>query len=83
MSIIEWPELSGLISSNLGYPRIGENREWKKALERFWNGSINESELQTEMKRLRLEHLSKQRDKGIDRILSETSPITITCWIHL
>lgn len=68
MSVIEWPELSGLISSNLGYPRIGENREWKKALERFWNGSISESELQTEMKRLRLEHLSKQRDKGIDRI---------------
>ncbi|MBJ8191948.1 5-methyltetrahydropteroyltriglutamate--homocysteine S-methyltransferase, partial [Bacillus cereus] len=61
-------ELSGLTSSNLGYPRIGENREGKNALERFWNGSINESELQTEMKRLRLEHLSKQRDKGIDRI---------------
>ncbi|MFK4301833.1 5-methyltetrahydropteroyltriglutamate--homocysteine methyltransferase [Paenibacillus sp. RC254] len=68
MSFTELPELSGLISSNLGYPRIGGNREWKKALERFWNGSMDESELHTEMKRLRLEHLSKQRDKGIDRI---------------
>ena len=25
-------------SSNLGYPRIGENREWKKSLELFWAG---------------------------------------------
>ncbi|KAF6656999.1 5-methyltetrahydropteroyltriglutamate--homocysteine S-methyltransferase [Paenibacillus polymyxa] len=68
MSINERSTLSGLTSSNLGYPRIGGNREWKKALERFWQGSINESELHSEMKRLRLEHLSKQRDKGIDRI---------------
>ena len=25
--------MSQIKSSNLGYPRIGENREWKKALE--------------------------------------------------
>ncbi len=42
MSMNKWPEWSGLISSNLGYPRIGGSREWKKALERFWNGSIDE-----------------------------------------
>ncbi|WP_226002509.1 5-methyltetrahydropteroyltriglutamate--homocysteine S-methyltransferase [Paenibacillus sp. BJ-4] len=68
MSINERSALSGLISSNLGYPRIGGNREWKKALERFWNGTIDESELHVEMKRLRLEHLRKQQDKGIDLI---------------
>ncbi|MGG1938226.1 hypothetical protein ABFY57_00285 [Paenibacillus polymyxa] len=72
MSINERSALSGLTSSNLGYPRIGGNREWKKALERFWQGSINESELHSEMKRLRLEHLSKQRDKGLIAFLSET-----------
>ena len=28
-------------SSNVGYPRIGEKREWKKALEQFWSGMLN------------------------------------------
>ncbi|MCG6171192.1 hypothetical protein JEG43_12005 [Anoxybacillus sp. LAT_35] len=31
-------------SSNVGYPRIGEKREWKKALESFWNGQINKEQ---------------------------------------
>ena len=22
--------------SNLGYPRLGENREWKKLIESYW-----------------------------------------------
>ena len=30
----------GIKSSNLGYPRIGELREWKKELEKFWAGKI-------------------------------------------
>jgi len=29
----------------LGYPRIGANRALKKALEKYWQGSINEEEL--------------------------------------
>ncbi|CCO10569.1 5-methyltetrahydropteroyltriglutamate--homocysteine methyltransferase domain protein [Carnobacterium maltaromaticum LMA28] len=32
-------------SSNLGYPRLGEKREWKRALEKFWNGQLTEAEL--------------------------------------
>ncbi|MGM0443320.1 MAG: 5-methyltetrahydropteroyltriglutamate--homocysteine S-methyltransferase [Fibrobacterota bacterium] len=28
-----------------GYPRIGARREYKKALESFWNGSVTEAEL--------------------------------------
>ncbi|WP_152403979.1 5-methyltetrahydropteroyltriglutamate--homocysteine S-methyltransferase [Paenibacillus cellulositrophicus] len=55
-------------SSSLGYPRIGANREWKKALEAFWSGKIEESELHTQLQDIRLNHLSKQRDKGIDLI---------------
>ncbi|ENE8187620.1 hypothetical protein AATC78_002891, partial [Listeria monocytogenes] len=42
------------ISSNLGYPRLGEKREWKRALEKFWNGAISEEELLAETKALRL-----------------------------
>ncbi|GGF13411.1 5-methyltetrahydropteroyltriglutamate--homocysteine methyltransferase [Halobacillus andaensis] len=55
-------------SSNLGYPRIGEKREWKKALEQYWKGNIGEQELQTELENLRLYDLKKQKDLGIDLI---------------
>ncbi|MFB5661975.1 5-methyltetrahydropteroyltriglutamate--homocysteine S-methyltransferase [Alteribacillus sp. HJP-4] len=57
-----------LKSSNLGYPRLGEKREWKKALEGFWAGRLEEEELQKEMKQLRLSFLKKQKEKGIDMI---------------
>lgn len=55
-------------SSVLGYPRIGENREWKKALEAFWSGKIEESELHHLMQEIRLNHWRKQQEKGIDII---------------
>jgi 5-methyltetrahydropteroyltriglutamate--homocysteine methyltransferase len=55
-------------SSVLGYPRIGEDREWKKALEAFWAGKIEEAEFQTRLQEIRLNHLGKQQEKGIDFI---------------
>ncbi|MBP1965525.1 5-methyltetrahydropteroyltriglutamate--homocysteine S-methyltransferase [Paenibacillus aceris] len=55
-------------SSNLGYPRIGEDREWKKALEAFWAGKLGEEELRQQLQDLRLNHLRKQLAKGIDVI---------------
>ncbi|MCM3628553.1 5-methyltetrahydropteroyltriglutamate--homocysteine S-methyltransferase [Paenibacillus glycanilyticus] len=55
-------------SSVLGYPRIGENREWKKALEAFWAGKLGEKELHNQLRQIRLQHLSKQQEKGIDFI---------------
>ncbi|MBC1473821.1 5-methyltetrahydropteroyltriglutamate--homocysteine S-methyltransferase [Listeria grandensis] len=55
-------------SSNLGYPRLGEKREWKKALENYWNDKISEEQLLSETKELRLHALKKQQDKGIDLI---------------
>ena len=55
-------------SSNIGYPRIGEKREWKKTLEKFWEGKLSEDDFSTEMQKLRLEYLKKQRDLGIDLI---------------
>ena len=55
-------------SSNLGYPRIGEKREWKKALENFWNGTISEEALIAETERLRIGYLKKQKELGIDLI---------------
>ncbi|MCR8643781.1 5-methyltetrahydropteroyltriglutamate--homocysteine S-methyltransferase [Paenibacillus sp. N1-5-1-14] len=55
-------------SSNLGYPRIGEDRQWKKALEAFWAGKIEESEFHQQLQEIRLNHLRKQQEQGIDLI---------------
>ncbi|WP_314060060.1 5-methyltetrahydropteroyltriglutamate--homocysteine S-methyltransferase [uncultured Vagococcus sp.] len=55
-------------SSNLGYPRLGEKREWKRALERYWSGQGSQEELLSTTKALRLEALKKQQVKGIDII---------------
>ena len=55
-------------SSVLGYPRIGADREWKKALEAFWSGKIEEAEFHSKLQEIRLNHLRKQQEKGIDII---------------
>ena len=54
--------------SNLGYPRLGENREWKKLIEFYWAGDILQAELRAQAKDLRLEFLKKQADAGLDFI---------------
>ncbi|KIL47191.1 5-methyltetrahydropteroyltriglutamate--homocysteine S-methyltransferase [Jeotgalibacillus soli] len=60
--------MNTLKTSLLGYPRIGENREWKKALEAHWAKKISEEELLQQTEEIRLKHLQKQKDKGIDLI---------------
>lgn len=55
-------------SSNLGYPRIGDDREWKKALEELWAGKITQEDFLQETRQLRLAHLQKQKEKGLDLI---------------
>ncbi|SEM63580.1 methionine synthase (B12-independent) [Paenibacillus sp. cl141a] len=55
-------------SSVLGYPRIGADREWKKALEAFWAGKLEESEFHEQLREIRLNHLRKQQESGIDLI---------------
>ncbi|WP_200762146.1 5-methyltetrahydropteroyltriglutamate--homocysteine S-methyltransferase [Nitrosophilus alvini] len=53
-----------------GFPRIGEQRELKKALENYWNKNINRDELQKTAKELRIRHWNYQKDAGIDYISS-------------
>lgn len=55
-------------SSVLGYPRIGADREWKKALESFWSGKLEEEEFHSRLQEIRLDHLRKQQEKSIDFI---------------
>ncbi|MDF2835969.1 MAG: metE [Paenibacillus sp.] len=55
-------------SSVLGYPRIGGNREWKKALEGFWAGKLTEEAFENELRDIRIGHWRKQQEQGIDII---------------
>lgn len=57
-----------VIVSNLGYPRLGENREWKKLIESYWNGDISQEDLLVQAKALRKAFLIKQEELGVDLI---------------
>lgn len=61
-------KMTNVRSSNLGYPRIGEKREWKRSLEQFWNQQISEKELLEQTRQLRLNNLKKQQELGVDLI---------------
>ncbi|MCU7876923.1 MAG: 5-methyltetrahydropteroyltriglutamate--homocysteine S-methyltransferase [Candidatus Thiodiazotropha sp. (ex Lucinoma borealis)] len=45
---------------NLGFPRIGNKRQLKFALEAYWQGNIDLSALQSTAQQLRLENLQRQ-----------------------
>ena len=45
----------------VGYPRIGDQRQLKKALEGAWSGSMNRDEFDARIAGLRAEHLAEQR----------------------
>jgi 5-methyltetrahydropteroyltriglutamate--homocysteine methyltransferase len=60
--------MGNVFTSNLGYPRIGANREWKKTLEAFWAGDLSEADFLQKMKEIRLGNLRTQVEKGIDFI---------------
>ncbi len=47
---------------NLGFPRIGENRELKFALEAYWSGKIDIDSLQGEAKKIRARNFELQKD---------------------
>ena len=55
---------------NLGYPRIGSNRELKKACEKYWAGRITLKELIQAGKTIRLQNWKLQKEVGIDIIPS-------------
>ncbi|MFJ7729128.1 5-methyltetrahydropteroyltriglutamate--homocysteine S-methyltransferase [Neobacillus sp. NPDC097160] len=57
-----------VLSSNLGYPRIGEKREWKQVLEQFWAGKVGKEAFLKQMEEIRLQQLVKQQEQGVDLI---------------
>jgi 5-methyltetrahydropteroyltriglutamate--homocysteine methyltransferase len=54
----------------VGFPRIGEQRELKKALENYWSGKTTFLEVEDVALMLKAKHWSYQRDAGIDFIAS-------------
>jgi len=57
-------------TNNLGYPRIGSNRELKKANELYWAGKITAEELLTTGSTIRKQNWQLQAENGIDLIPS-------------
>lgn len=55
---------------NLGFPRIGEKRELKRATEAFWKGNLSLEELHRTAADLRRAHWLTQKEAGIDLIPS-------------
>ncbi len=59
-----------LQTANLGFPRIGANRELKKAIEGYWKGNLSANELQNTAKEIRLKNWQLQKKAGIKYIPS-------------
>lgn len=55
-------------STLIGYPYIGDDREWKKALEAFWRQERTEEDFQATLKSIRLSRIEKQLQLGIDMV---------------
>lgn len=54
------------VAHNLGFPRIGADRELKKALEAYWKGELDEQGLRQVGRQLRARHWQAQLDAGIE-----------------
>jgi len=56
------------ISHNLGFPRIGVNRELKHGVEAYWKGSIDRDALELRGHDLRARHWKQQSQSGLDTV---------------
>ncbi|MBB2496617.1 5-methyltetrahydropteroyltriglutamate--homocysteine S-methyltransferase [Aquipseudomonas ullengensis] len=54
------------LAHNLGFPRIGRDRELKKALEAHWKGELDEAGLRAVGRELRARHWQLQKEAGIE-----------------
>ncbi|MEO9570675.1 MAG: 5-methyltetrahydropteroyltriglutamate--homocysteine S-methyltransferase [Polaribacter sp.] len=57
-------------ASILGYPRVGDHRELKKAIENYWKGKIDKNELSIISSEIRKKNWQTQKNIGIDLIPS-------------
>ncbi|MGE3297041.1 MAG: 5-methyltetrahydropteroyltriglutamate--homocysteine S-methyltransferase [Porticoccaceae bacterium] len=57
-----------ICAHNLGFPRIGRNRELKWALEAYWRGELDRDELELRGRELRRRNWELQRAAGLDLV---------------
>ena len=57
-------------AGNLGFPRIGRDRELKTALEQYWTGQISETALREVGRAIRRQNWALQVELGIDHVPS-------------
>lgn len=57
-----------MLKNNLGYPRVGANRQLKKACEQYWSGKINSQELFRNARKISNENWLVQLEAGIDLV---------------
>lgn len=57
-----------MLTQNLGYPRIGSQRQLKKACEQYWAGRISLSDLNQAARLIKDENWQVQLEAGIDLI---------------
>lgn len=55
-------------TSNLGFPRLGRKREWKKTIENYWSNKITADELNQQLSDLHKENLLLQKNYNLDSI---------------
>ena len=55
-------------TSNLGYPRIGKQRELKRVIERYWSGKTGEDEVHAVARDIRQSAWAVQQQAGIQHI---------------
>src|SRR4051812_1709830 len=56
------------VAHNLGFPRIGRQRELKQALEAFWRGDTDSAQLQATARQLRQQNWQSQQAAGMAHI---------------
>ncbi len=59
-----------VVATNLGFPRLGAQRELKWAIEKYWSGNSSSTELDETARSLRETHWRLQFDHGINHIPS-------------
>ena len=57
-----------MLKNNLGYPRVGANRELKKASEQYWAGKTSREDLFAVARKIREQNWVLQQQAGIDLI---------------
>ena len=67
----------------VGFPRIGEQRELKKILERFWANKSSFNEVQTVASELKKRHWSYQKMQELILYHQTISHFMIICLIPL